>query len=143
MNECSRCGKCCRTIGVKAIGMSPESKEYLLKHGCTIDDGYLIIPSRCQHLRLDEKISVYKIEVGENDEQVRVLETPKYKCDIHNTDEFPVLCRRYHGHGTYYIPDGCAFVTTKDENDEHNIYLKSLTAKSNKKQRRLGVEEGV
>jgi len=134
---CDRCGKCCRTLAMKAIGMSPDVLTYLTTTGCKVDDGYLLIPHRCQHLRLDEKLSVYKIEVGENDEQIRVLQTPKYKCDIHNTEEYPTMCKRFSGHGAMYIPDGCVFLTAKDENDEKNIYLKSLTAKASKKQRRL------
>ena len=146
MNDCARCGRCCRMIGTKIVGISPESQAYLTTRGCTIDDGYLLIPHRCQHLRLDEKLSIYRIEIGADDEQIKVLQTPKYKCDIHNTEEYPILCRRFQGHGAYYIPEGCVFITKKDEDDEHNIYLKSITAKSNKKQRRLvGVEdkEGV
>lgn len=125
--------------------MSPEVIDYLLKRGADVDDGYILLPHRCQHLRLDDKLSEYKIEIGENDEQIKVLQTARYKCDIHDTSEYPVLCKRFHGHGRFYIPNGCVFLTKKDEDDEHNIYLKALTRKltRQKKQSQLVSSGGV
>jgi hypothetical protein len=146
MNECLRCGKCCRTLASKAIGMSPEVIDYLLKRGCTVDDDYLLIPHRCQHLRLDEKLSEYKLEdttpTGEPGPYKRLI-TPKYKCDIHDTEEYPIICKRFHGHGAYYIPSGCVFFNRNDEEREHNIYIKQLQRAQNKskKQRSLVVDE--
>jgi hypothetical protein len=125
---------------MKAVGMSPEVIDYLIKRGATVDDGYIILPHRCQHLRLDEKHSEYVIEdTGPEGSPgpYKRLSVPKYLCDIHDTPEYPLLCKRFHGHGAYYIPNGCVFLTNKDEDDEHNIYLKDLT-RSQTRQKRQG-----
>ena len=139
--SCERCGRCCRILAAKAVGMSPETLSYLITHGCTIDDGYVLIPNRCPHLRLDEKKSEYGVE----EDGTRWLKTPKYMCDIHDKPEYPVLCKRFHGHGNFYIPNGCVFFTKQDEDTEKSIYLKSLERSQNKhkKQRTLvTLEEG-
>lgn len=134
--DCRRCGSCCRVLASKSVGMSPEVLDYLSKRGCTVDDGYVLIPHRCQHLRLDEKLSSYQIEDtlpdGTEGKYKRLL-VPKYRCDIHDTPEYPLICKRYHGHGAYYIPSGCVYFDPKDEQTEKNIYLKSLTRKKGQK----------
>ena len=137
MSECIRCGRCCRVVAMKAVNMSPEVIDYLIKRGCSVDDGYILLPHRCQHLRLDEKGSTYIIEDTAPDGTegpYKRLSVPKYKCDIHNTEEYPVLCRRFHGHGRFYIPEGCVFLTPKDAENERNIYLKSVSRKKGQKE---------
>lgn len=135
MTNCLQCGKCCRVVAMKAVNMSTDVIDYLIKRGASVDGDYILLPHRCQHLRLDERLSVYRIEQGggEGGEDIKVLETPRYRCDIHDTPEYPVLCKRFQGHGAYYIPSGCVFLTKQDEEEEHNIYLKSL--KPRKEQR--------
>ena len=115
MKECQRCGECCQWLAAKSVGMSPETMDYLVKRGLTVDDGYVLIPHKCQHLKLDMAKSVFKVDL-ENDS--RILETPKYYCDIHYKDEYPVLCKRFHGHGRYYIPHGCVYFDEEDEQKE-------------------------
>jgi len=96
------------------MGMSPEVISYLITRGCTIDDAYLLIPHRCQHLKVDVKNSVFKV----NDDGTRTMLQEKYMCDIHDTPEYPVICKRFHGHGRYYIPLGCVYATPDGERTE-------------------------
>lgn len=111
--SCQRCGRCCRSLGMKMMGMSPEIIDYLVKRGCEVDDGFILIPHRCQHLRLDEKLSKWEVVFGGN----RKLVEPKYSCDIHYKEEYPVICRRFHGHGRYYIPEGCVYLDKEAKED--------------------------
>ncbi len=136
MNDCQRCGACCRSLAMKSVGLAPEVLDYLLKRGCEVDDGYILVQHRCQHLRLDEKLSTYVIEDTTPDGTegpYKRLTVPKYKCDIHDTEEYPLICKRFHGHGRYYIPSGCVFFRKEDEDTEKNIYLKSTIRKKGQK----------
>jgi hypothetical protein len=108
---------------MKMRGMSPEVIDYLVKRGCATDGDFIIIPHRCQHLRLDEKLSVYDIDPVE---KLKLLKTPKYKCDIHYQEDYPVICRRFHGHGRYYIPEGCVYMDEKQMTLEDELLAKSL-----------------
>jgi len=128
---------------MKAVGMSPEVVDYLLTRGCLVDDGFIILPHRCQHLRLDETLSTYAIEDTLPDGTAgpyKRLVVPKYKCAIHDTAEYPLICKRFHGFGRYYIPTGCVYFTKDDEAGERNIYLKSM---SRRKGQKTLVRDGV
>jgi hypothetical protein len=136
VTECRRCGECCRWLASKCVGFAPEVIDYLTKRGCKVDDGYVLIPHRCQHLRLDEKLSTYALEDTQpdgTDGPYKRLLVPKYKCDIHNTQEYPLICKRFHGHGAYYIPQGCVYFRSEDEQTEKDIYLKSMSRKKGQK----------
>jgi len=91
--ECSRCGRCCQYIAFKSHGMSPETTEWLIVRGCFVDGDYLVLEHWCPHLSYDGIAT----------------------CDLHETKEFPVLCRRYHGHGHFYVPKECVYHPTKKE----------------------------
>lgn len=101
-------------------GLSPEIIDYLVKRGCSIDDGFVLIPHRCQHLRLDTKLSVFDIDLNTGE---RKLVIPKYLCDIHYKEDYPVICRRFHGHGRYYIPEGCVYLDQKEDTTKESKSL--------------------
>ena len=124
-NDCLRCGKCCRSMGMKIMGLSPEVITYLIARGCTIDDAFILIPHRCQHLKVDVKQSEFKV----NEDGSRVLIKEKYMCDIHDKPEYPIICKRFHGHGTYFIPEGCVYATPKGRETELQL-LEKKKAKS-------------
>jgi hypothetical protein len=95
------------------MGMSPEVIDWFVKRGCTVDDAYLLIPHTCQHLQ-EERIPIMDLgtQIGE-----KVFCT----CDIHYKDEFPIICRRFHGHGRYYIPNGCVYYNEDVEKEQRRI----------------------
>jgi|GEM_PF-1977136 len=94
MGECVRCGACCRVIAVISRNLAPETREWLIAHGCVEDkkQDHLLIPHTCQHL--DESPG---------------QEFPT-SCNIHDTSEYPLTCARYHGFGAFYKPNGCGYV---------------------------------
>ena len=93
MGECNRCGACCRVIPVIIKGQAPETTEWLKARGAIVDPSrqYLIIPHTCEQLR-EEK------------------ESGKTSCALHGTDQYPLVCARYHGFGNFYKPPGCGYV---------------------------------
>jgi hypothetical protein len=80
--------------------MSPETTEWLSARGAIMDGDYLIIEHVCQHLSYDGKLA---------------------SCDIHYKDTYPLLCRRYHGHGRFYIPSGCIYFDDESRNEQRKI----------------------
>jgi hypothetical protein len=108
---CKKCGSCCKWLAFKTLGLSPEVIDWLRTRGANVDGDYLIIPHTCQHL------------------------TDKNLCDIHYAENYPILCRRFHGHGRFYIPKGCVYATPEAEENEKEI-LKRAT-ESQTKGRRL------
>jgi hypothetical protein len=80
--------------------MSPETTEWLNARGCITDGDYLILEHWCPHLS-------YKDDVA--------------SCDIHYKDDYPVLCRRYHGHGRFYIPQGCVYFDDESRKEQTKI----------------------
>ena len=100
METCRRCGSCCKWLAFKAIGMSPETTEWLEARGASMDGDYLIIEHWCRHLSYEGVIA---------------------SCDIHYKDNYPLLCRRYHGHGRFYIPTGCVYFDDESRNEQRKI----------------------
>jgi len=115
--DCYRCGKCCRWIGVKMMGLSPEVKEWLITRGCTVDGDFLLIPHICQHLKIEPTKPVQT-----EHPHSRLI----YSCDIHYKEGYPTLCRRYHGHGRFYIPEGCVYATPEAEQTEKELFKESI-----------------
>jgi hypothetical protein len=104
---------------MKMSGMSPEIIDYLVKRGCVVDELFILIPHRCQHLRVDLKLSKFDVDpTGE-----RKLVEPKYSCDIHYKEEYPLICRRFQGHGRYYIPEGCVYLDQKEDTTKESKSL--------------------
>jgi hypothetical protein len=101
VSPCKKCGECCRWLAFKIMGLSPETIEYLKARGAIIDDAFLILNQPCQHL------------------------TEKNLCDIHYQEGYPLICRRYHGHGRYYIPNGCVYATPSDRQSEEEMLAKA------------------
>ena len=122
-NVCKRCGSCCKSLAFKGKGLSPEVVDWLKKRGANVDGDFLLIPHICQHLKLDKT----KPFAGEHP-YTRLV----YSCDIHDTDEYPLLCRRYHGHGRFYIPEGCVYATPESEIQE-KLILEDAEKKSLKR----------
>jgi Fe-S-cluster containining protein len=89
--ECEKCGECCKFIAFDLANPRPAIHKYLkaratktMKYGV----GYrYIIESRCPHL------------------------TEENLCDIHETKQYPELCRRFDAEhtGGFYIPPGCSY----------------------------------
>ena len=110
--SCSRCGSCCRQIVMVIKGLHPNYLKYLRAHGFKEDQGFVLIPHDCQHLKKDKPITLSSdgkvfAEVIDSDE--------RYFCDIHDSPEFPRLCRLYHGQkqiGRFpiYRPPNCSMV---------------------------------
>lgn len=96
VNECSRCGRCCKIIPIAHTrGIDPGLKHYLITHGCLEEHGNILVPIKCPHL----SGPVLNKEIVE-----------EYTCDIHLTK--PQTCKDFDGrplsHGRkYFIPDGC------------------------------------
>lgn len=93
MGECLRCGGCCRVIPVVIKGQAPETIEWLKARGARHDISrqYLLIPHTCEQLREGEESGVTS-------------------CALHDTDQYPLVCARYHGFGHFYKPPGCGYV---------------------------------
>ena len=110
--SCSRCGSCCRQIVMVIKGLHPDYLKYLRAHGFKEDQGFVLIPHDCQHLKKDKPITLSSdgkvfAEVIDSDE--------RYFCAIHDSPEFPRLCRLYHGQkqiGRFpiYRPPNCSMV---------------------------------
>ena len=49
--SCSRCGECCRVLPLPISGMSPEILAYYRCRGLKEDQGFILVPHDCQHLR--------------------------------------------------------------------------------------------
>jgi len=124
MEACRRCGECCKWLAFKAIGMSPETIEWLGARGAITDGDYLIIEHWCPHLGY----------TGE-----------RASCDIHFKDNYPILCRRYHGHGRFYIPQGCVYFDEEShlkqkrivEDEIGKLYTKSKQRKDQYKKKEV------
>ena len=89
---CRRCGECCKyiAIGIGDIELMPaEVKHWALTRGCKIEGHFLVIPSVCPHLHVDEV-------------------TCEAECDLHGTDKKPLVCRTYPLPGVW-LPEGCGF----------------------------------
>ena len=88
MGECTRCGACCRVLPCLSKGMAPETRQWLKARGATeSEDGvYLLLPHICAQLN------------------------PDNSCKLHDTQDYPVACKRYRGHGNYYKPPGCGYL---------------------------------
>ena len=109
--ECSRCGECCRYLPLLISRLDPPYLNYLRCRGLKEDQGFILIPHDCQHLK-----SVYprKIKLGMN-AILEVLEEGEpqiYLCDIHDSPDRPAICQKFHGqkrigNAMIYIPPGC------------------------------------
>jgi hypothetical protein len=82
--------------------MKPESKQYLLVHGCRIEHGEMLVPLACPHLR-----ETANLKSDFRDQDVAMGKT---YCDIQDTK--PQSCKDFDGrpisHGRkYFVPDGC------------------------------------
>jgi hypothetical protein len=100
METCKRCGECCKWLAFKAIGMSPETTEWLAARGSIFDGDYIILEHWCPHLSIDKGLAT---------------------CDIHYKDEYPLICRRFHGHGRFYIPRGCVYFDEESHTKQKKI----------------------
>ena len=80
--------------------MSPETTEWLNARGCITDGDYLILEHHCPHLSYEKSIA---------------------SCDIHYKEEYPILCRRYHGHGRFYIPQGCVYFDDESRREQTKL----------------------
>jgi len=89
--KCNRCGECCKVIPILLKGIAPETKEWLMARGAKEDtnQGYLLIPHVCQQL---------------------IENAGEITCAIHDTDQYPLACARYHGFGHFYKPEGCGYL---------------------------------
>lgn len=89
MNECKKCGECCKQLIFFIPSLPPEHVEYYEKKGCVIEGTRLLIPYVCPHLTEDNL------------------------CAIH--EDKPILCKEYEGQSGYYIPKGCSYDRSKKE----------------------------
>ena len=120
VTPCKKCGNCCRWLAFKIMGLSPETIEWLKARGAIIDDAFLILNHPCQHLTEDNL------------------------CDIHYQEGYPLICRRFHGHGRYYIPTGCVYATPSDRQSEEEILATALkTTKPHRKGGKVKFEKRV
>ena len=100
--NCSQCGECCRYISFGRVAqLRPDAKEYLLAKGCIIDQGFILLPHTCPHLKTHTSD---EIELSA-DEPCK-----KTSCDIH--DHAPKLCQQFNGkrffnHALYWVPKNC------------------------------------
>ena len=99
---CTRCGACCQYLPLFTQHMHTEHKKYLLNRGLYEDkkQGCILIPHRCQHLT----IPLHNYETG----------NLVYSCDIHDSEERPEVCRKFHGQKIHkgariYVPPQCVF----------------------------------
>lgn len=109
--DCSRCGSCCTVLPLATLGMDPEYLKYLRTRGLKEEQGFILIPNVCQHLVDTVEIAgIRETWAGTFCER----RTTKC-CAIHDSPEFPKMCRIYHGqkqHGRarFYRPESCTMV---------------------------------
>ena len=95
---CSRCGACCRVIPLSISHMSPEMLAYYRCRGLKEDQGFILIPHDCQHLKGHKQFA-----------GITTIPT----CDIHDSPDRPRVCQIFKGqrrgskHVLFYIPPGC------------------------------------
>ena len=105
---CSKCGACCRVLPLLISNMTPEYLAYLRERGLQEDQGFILVPQDCRHLKRD--LGPY----GWVPEEGIVALPEKYSCDIHDSPDRPRLCQVFHGqrrgskHILFYIPPGCS-----------------------------------
>ena len=109
MTECSRCGSCCRVLLIPVKLCSKHHQHYLRTHGLREEQGFFLIPHDCQHLQSENRV------IGYNEDTGNTIDEEIYSCDIHDSPDRPMLCKRYHGQkqiGMFliYRPPGCTMV---------------------------------
>lgn len=97
--------ECCRTIPLLIQNMTKEYRAYLRTRGLKEDQGFILIPHNCQHLK--ETISV--LDYG-SDRSLR----PIFYCDIHDSPDRPKICSSFHGQKRIgmmqiYVPPECGY----------------------------------
>jgi hypothetical protein len=93
--------------------MHPSYRKYLLERGLKEDQGFILIPHTCQHLK---KKYPRKITLGGQPfiETIEFEKEQVYICAIHDSPDRPEVCRKFHGQKkigpwSVYVPPGCAF----------------------------------
>jgi hypothetical protein len=100
--ECA-CGTaaCCRVLPLLIARLDPVYLKYLRCRGLKEDQGFILIPHDCQHLKSGVIWDAPTQEPIEG-----------FLCDIHDSPERPKLCSQFHGQkqigrARIYIPPGC------------------------------------
>ena len=107
--SCSRCGECCRVLPLPISGMSPEILAYYRCRGLKEDQGFILVPHDCQHLKGPVSIALHPSQCTD-----RFSYRNEYSCDIHDSPDRPRVCQQFHGqrrgskHVLFYIPPGCS-----------------------------------
>ena len=106
--SCSRCSACCRVLPLPIAGMSPEILAYYRCRGLREDQGFILVPHNCQHLKKHERITT------EGNLGLVKYHCGDFSCDIHDSPDRPRVCQQFHGqrrgskHVLFYIPPGCS-----------------------------------
>ena len=109
--ECSRCGACCRVLPLPTAAMSSNYLRYLRLRGLKEEQGFILLPHDCQHL-------ISSVEVKFENKRLMLIHLgdgkSKYECDIHESPERPMICRKFHGQKrigrwNVYVPPGCSY----------------------------------
>ena len=108
--SCHRCGSCCSSIPLLIKGMSPDYLKYLRTRGLKEDQGFILIPHDCQHLKALHWIPNIGMKKIEKD--------VPFTCDIHDSPDRPACCVKYHGQKIIkkmiiYRPPGCGYLEDK------------------------------
>jgi len=62
MNQCKRCGKCCRYLKIELMDITHELVEYLTAHGCSVTGNFVSVPLKCPNLQVGKNLSSCKIQ---------------------------------------------------------------------------------
>ena len=137
--SCHRCGSCCSSIPLLIKGMSPDYLRYLSTRGLKEDQGFILIPHECQHLKFQtlhhwDPITKAIIIAGPHDKEkypteesipdnewvdgTSTHEPMRCVCDIHDSPDRPACCVKYHGQKIIkkmiiYRPPGCGYLEDK------------------------------
>ena len=109
--QCLRCGACCSVLPLLIKGMSPDYLKYLRTRGLKEDQGFILIPHVCQHLKFIEGNG----PCGCGDRDLSFLEEwGMAECAIHNSPDRPQCCQKYRGQRIInnmriYRPPGCGY----------------------------------
>lgn len=80
--NCTRCGWCCHHVAIKITNqrVSLAKQEWMKARGISISNGFLIIPSRCPHVK--------GVDIGGKNEEKWVT-----ACDLQESGK-PRICAR-------------------------------------------------
>jgi hypothetical protein len=99
--------------------MTPDYLKYLRARGLEEDQGFILIPHRCQHLHLNNVLGQHEF-AGSNG-SLTFEPIYDFACDIHESPDRPECCQKFHGQKIVknmriYIPPGCGYREDTDAN---------------------------